>query len=291
MAPKTYARFGNQVVGWEWQAVVDNGHSPDGLTVLASSPVFGSLLQDEGNVKNSNLKTAVVQTTRYTAPSGAIVFSTGTILWAWGLGAHGIDETPIDPLIQQVTYNVLANMHVRPATPVSAIVLDEKDALNKKITPINYTLHENVAPVISNIQSSISGKDVTITWDTNTSTNGQVWFGETPEHITRVSTPLEDFTQNHTFKADLDYGETVYFRIGASNRDGRIALSEVNSFKTANAPITTWVKSNAKTVLTNGKCWVQASPVRAAGVGGLLVVVVAVLGVGAVRVVRRRRTA
>jgi hypothetical protein len=291
MAPKTYARFGDQVVGWEWQAVVDNGHSPAGVTVLASSPVFGNLLRDDGNAKNNNLGTAVTEMTRYTAPSGAIVFSTGTILWAWGLGAKGIEITPIDPIIQQVTYNILDDMHVRPATPVNAIILDEKDAQNKKITPINNALHENAVPVISNIQPAVNGPNITITWDTNTPTNGQVWFGSDADHTSINTTPLEDFTQQHTFKTDFDYGMTLYFRIGVTDRDGRITISDVNSLRTANAPLTTWVKSTAKTALTNGRCWVQASPVRAAGVGGLVVVIAAVLGVGTVRFVRRRHRA
>ncbi|UIE37514.1 DUF4082 domain-containing protein [Leptodesmis sichuanensis A121] len=112
------------LVGYEWDAVVNNGFTPPGVTVLSQSPVtpFGNLpLLPAGT--NVNIANAV----RYTAPSGAKVFSTGSIQWMWGLD----DDTVPNPLgiqrvssrVQQIAVNVFADMGAKPQTPSSGIVV------------------------------------------------------------------------------------------------------------------------------------------------------------------------
>jgi hypothetical protein len=47
----------------------------------------------------------------YTAPSGAVVFATGTIQWAWGLDDHNVPalrSSRLSAAAQQITHNVLA---------------------------------------------------------------------------------------------------------------------------------------------------------------------------------------
>jgi hypothetical protein len=65
------------LVGYEWDHVFNNGATPAGLQVLATSPT----LNDDGSADFSN-------TTYYIAPSGAMVFATGSIYWELSLDAY-----------------------------------------------------------------------------------------------------------------------------------------------------------------------------------------------------------
>lgn len=73
--------------------------SPPGLTVLARVPIV-----------SSNGKKTVTESTIYTARSGAIVFSTGTMQWSWGLddwGAPALHPRYRNPDAERITKNVL----------------------------------------------------------------------------------------------------------------------------------------------------------------------------------------
>jgi hypothetical protein len=99
------------LLGYETDAMFDNGYSPQGLEILANSP------DPKGF---SNMAT-------YTASSGAVVFATGTIQWSWGLDDYG-GRALVDGVVQQVTRNVLSRFagggvsdraNRSPASPVS----------------------------------------------------------------------------------------------------------------------------------------------------------------------------
>lgn len=47
LPPGTYVDIGRQLVGWEWDAVAENGLTPNGLTVLARTPFYGELASDQ----------------------------------------------------------------------------------------------------------------------------------------------------------------------------------------------------------------------------------------------------
>ena len=73
--------------------------SPRGLTVLARAPIAPP-----------NGHRSVTETAVYTAPSGAIVFSTGTMQWSWGLddwGAPRLRPKRSHPDAERITRNVL----------------------------------------------------------------------------------------------------------------------------------------------------------------------------------------
>jgi len=57
---------------------------------------------------------------RYTAPSGARVFSAGSLEFAWALDGYRVNgdgiETPVDPRVQQFVRNMLSDL-LRPAPP------------------------------------------------------------------------------------------------------------------------------------------------------------------------------
>ncbi len=122
LAAGTSQNVGTGLVGWEWDGRVNNGSQPAGLTVLASSPVTGNLSQ--GNGASTSPGSTVVNVTKYTAASGALVFATGTNYWNRGLDRNGNGDGEPNLNIQQATTNVLSDMGVLPASPDPEIVLD-----------------------------------------------------------------------------------------------------------------------------------------------------------------------
>ncbi|MBJ6725984.1 N,N-dimethylformamidase beta subunit family domain-containing protein [Geomesophilobacter sediminis] len=103
----------------------DNGFRPAGLIRLSTTPVSTSTacLLDYGSTVGACSTTHNV--TLYRDASGALVFSTGTYEWAWGLDANH-DRTSLgsttDVRMKQATVNLLADMGVQPATLQSGLV-------------------------------------------------------------------------------------------------------------------------------------------------------------------------
>ncbi len=106
-------------LGSEVDVDEDNGFRPAGLIQLSANTITDSsnILLDEGvtygvgSVKHS--------LTMYRHPSGALVFSTGTYGWSWGLDNHH-DNTNLgsstDASMQQATVNLLADMGIQPVS-------------------------------------------------------------------------------------------------------------------------------------------------------------------------------
>lgn len=108
------------LVGYEWDAVVDNGFTPTGLVVLSQSSVSPTTLDtDLPPGTNTNISNAV----RYTAPSGAKVFATGSIQWMWGLDSDGVQTPRTDIRAKQMAVNILADMGAKPQTPDANIIV------------------------------------------------------------------------------------------------------------------------------------------------------------------------
>lgn len=80
-------------------------------------------LQDFGSTYLLGNATHAV--TMYRAPSRALVFGSATVRWSWGLDAgHDLIDwpaTPTDPVLQQATVNLLADMGVQPQTLSSGL--------------------------------------------------------------------------------------------------------------------------------------------------------------------------
>lgn len=93
------------LVGKEYDHSASNAAAPPGLTVLSRSPV----------VNRPYPGTDYAESTLYTAPSGATVFSAGTITWSWGLDdasfpIGALHSTPVSPAIQRLTANLLDSL-------------------------------------------------------------------------------------------------------------------------------------------------------------------------------------
>lgn len=294
MPPNSYAEFGAQTVGWEWDAVADNGRTPPGLEILATSPVYGLLLQDAGNFQNGNIGKAAANMTRYKAQSGAIVFASGAIQWSWGLGTHAADVVEPDKYLPQITYNILADMQVQPATPAKSLVLDgQPDPVvqsNTAFLPID----SGNGPVISNLRATVSGNVVTVTWDTDVPSTTQLYFGEKPDHVVYEGPANPSATRTHSVTRGIgfQYNSRYYYRAISVGENSQIAISEVGTFQTDAAPLKSQVGDIARSVVTPARCWAEANPSTAIGVGGTFAGgIVFAGGFVALRVRRRRKHA
>jgi YD repeat-containing protein len=128
ISENTATNIGSSLVGWEWDAIPTQAQytsrEPSGVVKLSSSNMqtvsTNSWLQDEGRLRNTTPppgQPGTVNAVKYTAPSGAEVFASGTMYWAKGLS----DEA--DPRIEQATYNVFSEMGTQPETP-EGVTLD-----------------------------------------------------------------------------------------------------------------------------------------------------------------------
>jgi hypothetical protein len=123
LAPGEVGTLPAGVLGYEWDEDRDNGFRPPGLFRVSSTTMdlpFEYLL-NYGTQYGSGRATHSM--TLYRAPSGALVFGSGTIQWAWGLDdEHDNPGTPEDPRIKQATVNLFADMGVQPTTLQSTLI-------------------------------------------------------------------------------------------------------------------------------------------------------------------------
>jgi hypothetical protein len=117
----------SQLVGYEWDAVIDNGASPNGLVVLSQSqfPETPDKLSDQDLDLPLGTSPLISNAVRYTADSGAKVFSTGSIQWVWGLDSSDVASPREDRRVKQIAANVFADMGARPLTPASTLIIPE----------------------------------------------------------------------------------------------------------------------------------------------------------------------
>jgi hypothetical protein len=119
LATQAPVSVGTGTVGYEWDADIDNGYRPAGLIRLSATtlPLTNALLDFGSRYGEA---TATHSLTLFRHSSGALVFSTGTILWSWGLDPVHDDPdaqaAPVDPRLQQATVNLLADMSVQPGS-------------------------------------------------------------------------------------------------------------------------------------------------------------------------------
>lgn len=122
LASGASAALAAHTVGYESNEDLDNGSRPPGLirlsTTTGPTPEY---LQDYGNTVKAG--TTTHHLTMYRAPSGALVFSAGSIQWAWGLDQeHDGNGSAADSRIQQAQVNVLADMRALPTTLQTGLV-------------------------------------------------------------------------------------------------------------------------------------------------------------------------
>ena len=101
-------------LGYEWDVDADNGFRPPGTFRMSSTTVSGlEVFTDYGSsVKLGG--TATHNLTMYRAPSGARVFSAGTVQWAFGLDDNFHPSSTPDRNMRQATVNLFADMGAQP---------------------------------------------------------------------------------------------------------------------------------------------------------------------------------
>ena len=112
----------HETLGYEWDEPVDNGFQPPGEVDLSRTceDVSQFVLDPRSSTGPGH---ACNSMTLYKAASGALVFDAGTVQWAWGLNAnHDGDSNPTDPVMQQATVNLFADMGAQPATLDSSLM-------------------------------------------------------------------------------------------------------------------------------------------------------------------------
>lgn len=297
MPENTYIQIGEDILGWEWDAVTDNGNTPPGLEVLAASPVYGLRLLDAGNFEAGTSQPSTAHLTRYTAESGALVMAFGTNQWGWGLGARGMEPTEPDALIQQITVNALADMGVQPASPTADVVLDGEDRIVPVAEERFLRLDEQPTPDISHVQIRplsgdilLTGRAVTVQWWTELPSQGQLWLGEEAGHTIEplyTNTSYERFHQ--VTLGALVPTHTYYLKILAVAENGQLAESAEQSFTTpGNLPFQ--VARQVSRAGQSYSCWSRENPAGGALVIAVPLLLLVGLGIGLLRLLRRRRS-
>lgn len=262
MQPGTYVDIGQRLVGWEWDAVTDNGHTPENLVILAASPVYGVMRDNPADYHYTPIKEGLAHATRYVASSGAIVFAAGTNLWAWGLA-----QIEPDSRLQQITCNLLADMGVSPVTPDPLLILDSQDLPRhqppKLFENTVYLSDSTPAPVILNLQQVVTGTTLTITWETETPTRGQVWIRQTIgaeewfDPIV-VDSHHDDFVTSHQLTISNLLSYTTYsFRVAALDAQGKVSISAIGIFETQLSSVFSETKNTLKSVYRGLRCWLK----------------------------------
>lgn len=116
LASGTKVALADSTVGYESNEDVDNGFRPPGLIRMSTTQgAVSEYLQDFGNSVAPGETTHHI--TMYKAPSGARVFSAGSVQWSWGLDAvHDGWPVEADRRMRQATVNLLADLEAQPGS-------------------------------------------------------------------------------------------------------------------------------------------------------------------------------
>jgi hypothetical protein len=165
-------------LGYEWDDDRDVGPKPPGLVELTSTTeTVPAVLTDHGGSYAS--RAATHRVTLYRAPSGALVFGTGTIQWSWGLDAtHPRQGGSAQARMQQATANMLADLGALPVTLQSGLVMptastDHTAPTSTVTSPANGASLPVGSPVtVSGTAADVGGKVATVEVSTD---GGATW--------------------------------------------------------------------------------------------------------------------
>lgn len=156
------------LLGYEVDAVIDG--SPGNVVRLAQS----TFTVPKG--------TFTAHMTIYTAPSGALVFATGSNQWAWGLDDYNVPErrtSRLSPAAQRITRNLLARFIASPAppSPLAVAFVNPTDGARVSGTATVTVAASSgsgsgyVYRVTLDGATIFSGTNGTFSWNTTTATN------------------------------------------------------------------------------------------------------------------------
>lgn len=155
-----------RLMGYETDAMADNGYSPQGIRKLADSP-------DPWGGSHATI---------FTSPSGAVTFATGSMQWNWGLDgyANQCGDPCVNPTVQQVTRNVFARFATAPLsapTNLQAMPGDQRISLTWSSVSgaQSYNVYKGLSPGGQGTVAYRSGITSTSFMDSGL-TNGQAYY-------------------------------------------------------------------------------------------------------------------
>ncbi|HZC51863.1 MAG TPA: N,N-dimethylformamidase beta subunit family domain-containing protein, partial [Mycobacterium sp.] len=198
-------------LGYEWDVDADNGFRPAGLIDMSSTTSnTAEDFTDFGGTTQTG-STATHHLTLYRAPSGALVFGSGTVQWAWGLD-NGGSSNPTDTAMQQATVNLFADMgNVQPFTLMTGLTAASRStdatAPTSTITSPaqNANLSNGSAVTISGSATDAGGGVVA---GVEVSTDG----GTTWRPVTTMSNPNTSVTWTYSWVAHGSPSTTIKSR-------------------------------------------------------------------------------
>ena len=201
------------VIGYEFDADLENGVRPAGLMRLSTSLINSrSALLDNGSTYGAGPITHAL--TLYRHASGALVFGAGTIRWSWALDvthdpdtATAVVATP-SVTIQQATVNLLADMGAQPQTMQSGLVSSSSstDTLAPRSTigsPVSGIVAPHSTVAVSGTAADAGGGEVSAVevsvdggtnWHLATGTQNwtYAWESGNPRTVTVLSRAVDD---------------------------------------------------------------------------------------------------
>jgi PKD repeat protein len=225
-----------QVVGWEWDQIPTQpgylAQEPAGVKQITLTDVSStedtqnSWLQDSGRARATTPppgQPSNVSAVEYRAPSGALVFAAGTMEWALGFDAEA------SSVIDQVTYNVISEMGVKPGTPAEDITLDTPGELQPPwpsftAAPTTAYIGESIS-FNASASSSPNGTITDYKWDLDNSGKFATDTGTTPTLTHTFTQPgaykvilkvTDSKGQQETTARTVNISNTVTAKLGAS---------------------------------------------------------------------------
>ena len=99
--------------------------------------------------------------TLYRAPSGALVFSAGTIFWPDALDSHNTQGITPDPNVQQAMVNLFAQMGIQPHTLQSGLVVgvlsNDHTAPQATIDPLSLVVTQGSTFTVKGTAADLGG--------------------------------------------------------------------------------------------------------------------------------------
>jgi hypothetical protein len=239
---------GAQTIGYEWDSDVDNGFRPPGEFDLSKTVVsVPQAFDDYGtNVAPATLTHSM---SLYRAPSGALVFGSGTVQYSWGL-VNGTDSgQPADPNMQQMVINLFAEMGVQPATLFSGLVpgspsSDTTPPTSTITSPSSgSTLTDGSAVTITGTATDAGGGVVAgVEVSTN---NGKTWHP-----MTSMSPASTSVTWSYSWVAHGSPTTTILSR--AVDDSGNLETPGPGVIVNVNCPCSIWGNAVTPTTVDSG---------------------------------------
>ena len=250
LAPGSTLSLPVGVLGYEWDVDKDNGYRPPGLFRLSETPVTSDIrmLLDYGSTYGTATLTHHV--TQYRAPSGALVFSAGTIQWSWGLDAeHDHPGTPASPTMQQATVNLFADMGAHPATPAEvapATPSEDTAAPSAWLTSASTSVNGGVNVTIAGTAKDAGGRVAGVEISTDGGTSWHPATAGRESWTYTMTTPVNTSYQIRTRAVD-DSGNIGAVRVSKTVRAGAGTQCPCSIFTAPGASWTPKVANQADT--------------------------------------------